>query len=105
MARTMTPGAERTRVPKGPRTWRLPREASLAFQIRDDMLDVLGDAKKLGKATNADGNKNTFVSLYGIDRCRELIAIENKKAIDALAVFEDTAFLYELTELLASREV
>ena len=77
----------------------------LAFQIRDDMLDVLGDAKKLGKATNADGNKNTFVSLYGIDRCRELIAIENKKAIDALAVFEDTAFLYELTELLASREV
>lgn len=77
----------------------------LAFQIRDDMLDVLGDAKKLGKATNADGNKNTFVSLYGIDRCRELIAIENEKALAALCVFEDTSFLRDLTELLASREI
>ena len=38
----------------------------LAFQIRDDMLDVLGDAAKLGKATDVDENKNTFVRLYGI---------------------------------------
>jgi len=77
----------------------------LSFQIRDDMLDVLGDAKKLGKATHADENKNTFVSLYGIERCRELIAIENKKALAALDIFEDTGFLCDLTELLASREI
>ena len=76
----------------------------LAFQIRDDMLDVLGDAKKLGKATGMDVNKNTFVSLYGIERCKELIAMENQKAMDALKVFEDRFFLEELTELLASRE-
>ena len=76
----------------------------LAFQIRDDMLDVVGDAKKLGKATGMDVNKNTFASLYGIERCKELIAEENRKAMDALQVFEDRAFLQALTELLASRE-
>lgn len=76
----------------------------LAFQIRDDMLDVLGDAQKLGKAVHADGNKNTFVSVYGIDRCRELIAQENEKALNALKVFEDTEFLEALTDMLASRE-
>lgn len=76
----------------------------LAFQIRDDMLDVLGDAKKLGKAVHADGNKNTFVSLYGIERCKEWIAQENQKAMDALQNFEDRQFLEDLTQMLASRE-
>ena len=76
----------------------------LAFQIRDDMLDVMGDAAKLGKATGMDGNKNTFASLYGIERCKELIAMENQKALDALQVFDDREFLESLTALLASRE-
>ena len=76
----------------------------LAFQIRDDMLDVVGDASKLGKATNVDGNKNTFVSIYGIEQCKVLIERENKRALAALEHFEDTAFLEELTEMLASRE-
>jgi len=76
----------------------------LAFQIRDDMLDVLGDAAKLGKAVPMDGNKNTFASLYGIERCKELIAQENQKALDALQLFEDREFLEDLTEMLASRE-
>ena len=38
----------------------------LAFQIEDDILDVVGDAAKLGKATGMDANKNTFVALYGV---------------------------------------
>ena len=44
----------------------------LAFQIRDDMLDVIGDAKELGKAVGVDENKNTFVQLYGIDVCNQM---------------------------------
>ena len=76
----------------------------LAFQIRDDMLDVVGDAKKLGKATHADGKKNTFVSVYGIDRCKEWIIQENEKALSALKTFSDNQFLMELTAMLASRE-
>lgn len=76
----------------------------LAFQIRDDMLDVIGDAKKLGKAVHVDGNKNTFVSLYGLERCADHIAREHQKALEALSVFEDRAFLTTLTSQLANRE-
>ena len=83
---------------------RYAQAIGLAFQIRDDMLDVLGDAAKLGKATHADGNKNTFVSVYGLAACEALIDEENCKALAALECFEDTAFLTELTNQLASRD-
>ena len=76
----------------------------LAFQIRDDMLDVLGDAKKLGKAVHADEKKNTFVSLYGLSQCEAYLQAENAKALAALDAFSDTAFLRELTLRLASRD-
>ena len=42
----------------------------LAFQIRDDMLDVIGTQSELGKATGVDGEKNTFVRLYGLEKVR-----------------------------------
>lgn len=76
----------------------------LAFQIRDDMLDVLGDAKKLGKATGMDENKSTFVTLYGLERCRQWIEEENQKAIAALHAFDDREFLMDLAEMLACRD-
>lgn len=76
----------------------------LAFQIRDDMLDVLGDAQKLGKATHVDGNKNTFVSLYGLEACSQRIELENQKALSALDIFPRHDFLTQLTNQLASRE-
>lgn len=76
----------------------------LAFQIRDDMLDVLGDAKTLGKAVHVDEKKGTFVRLYGLERCGEMIAAEGEKAEAALEVFEDPAFLKELVQKLAVRE-
>lgn len=76
----------------------------LAFQIEDDILDVIGDAEKLGKATGMDANKNTFVRLYGVDRCRERIAEETEKALHALDRFENTDFLTVLAQSLATRE-
>ena len=75
----------------------------LAFQIRDDMLDVIGTQEELGKATGVDTQKNTFVKLYGLERCEELVASYTKYAIDALNVFEDTEFLKDLARSLTER--
>ena len=77
----------------------------LAFQIRDDMLDVIGDAEKLGKATGMDGQKNTFVRLYGLQKCAELVKEHTEAAIDALDVFEDSEFMRELAMSLVGREM
>ena len=76
----------------------------LAFQIRDDMLDAVGDAKKLGKAVHMDGNKSTFVALYGLERCEAFLQEETEKALSALSAFENPSFLVELTRRLASRD-
>ena len=41
----------------------------LAFQIRDDMLDVIGTQEEMGKGVGTDAVKNTFVRLYGLEKC------------------------------------
>ena len=79
-------------------------EVGLAFQIRDDVLDVIGDAAKLGKATGVDGNKNTFVRLRGLEGCEKLIAEQTEKACEALSAFSDPAILEELARMLANRD-
>ena len=76
----------------------------LAFQIRDDVLDVIGDAAKLGKATGVDGNKNTFVRLRGLEGCEKLISEQTDRACEALSVFPDPGLLSELAHALAFRD-
>ena len=76
----------------------------LAFQIRDDVLDVIGDAGELGKATGVDGDKNTFVRLYGLSRCEQLVKDYTARAIDCLKVFPDPSFLTELALSLTERK-
>ena len=75
----------------------------LAFQIRDDMLDVIGTAEQLGKSTGTDTNKNTFVQLYGIEKCDALVKEHTGLAIDALKIFDDTAYICQLSEELTGR--
>lgn len=75
----------------------------LAFQIRDDMLDVIGDASELGKAVGVDTNKNTFVSLYGLETCNQMVIDHTQKAVQALAIFDDHSFMQELSERLTGR--
>ncbi len=77
----------------------------LAFQIRDDMLDVIGDAEKLGKATGMDAQKNTFVRLYGLEKCEELVKAHTDAAIRALDAFGDNCFMKELALSLVDREI
>ena len=77
----------------------------LAFQIRDDMLDVIGDAVELGKAVGTDAAKNTFVRLYGLERCEELVNKYTNIALEALKVFPDHAYLWTLASQLTQRTV
>ncbi len=75
----------------------------LAFQIRDDMLDVIGDATELGKAVRVDANKNTFVQLYGLDVCDELVRNHTDLALDSLKAFKECAFMEQLAKQLTNR--
>ena len=75
----------------------------LAFQIRDDMLDVIGDAGELGKATGHDTDKNTFVRLYGLEKCEELVQKYPDAAIRQLEIFTDADELIHLAQSLTGR--
>lgn len=75
----------------------------LAFQIRDDILDVIGSSNELGKSIGTDGVKNTFVRLYGLKKCNLLVAEHSRKAKEALSVFQDNAYMLWLTDSLVDR--
>ena len=77
----------------------------LAFQIRDDMLDVIGTQEELGKAVGTDAAKNTFVRLYGLEKCEELVEYYTSKAIEQLQVFTDTDYLIALARSLTARKI
>jgi len=77
----------------------------LAFQIRDDMLDVIGTQEEMGKGVGTDESKNTFVRLYGLEKCEELVQKYTDHAIAALSVFEDTDYIIALARSLTDRRV
>ena len=75
----------------------------LAFQIRDDMLDVIGTVEEMGKGVGTDADKNTFVRLYGLEKCEELVQQYTDYAIASLDVFDDTEQLIALAKSLTGR--
>lgn len=79
----------------------------LAFQIMDDILDYCGDEALLGKPTHSDEKnlKSTFVSLYGIEKCREMVKNLTYESICCLKkIGGDTKFLEDLTVYLSNRK-
>ena len=79
----------------------------MAFQIRDDMLDVLSTAEELGKPIGSDSqeNKNTYMVLMGEEGCRQTVQRLTEFAKNVLGeAFEDTAFLCALADSLADRQ-
>ena len=78
----------------------------LAFQITDDILDVVGDEAVIGKPVGSDerNNKSTYVTLTSLEEARRLAADTVKEAVGALTIFGDRAkFLRELVEMLLER--
>ena len=77
----------------------------LAFQIIDDILDITSTTEELGKPVNSDTeqNKTTFVSLYGIEKARQMADKATSEALEWLDAVENNKFLKELTEFLLRR--
>lgn len=78
----------------------------LAFQVKDDLLDVLGDSALLGKTIKKDmnHNKTTYVSLYGLEKCEDICkALTEQCLLDLKKLDKDTELLENLTLNLLER--
>ena len=79
----------------------------LAFQITDDILDVTGDEKLIGKPVGSDirNEKSTYVTLTSLDEAQRLAKETVDKAVKALAVFGPEAdFLRQLVRYMLERK-
>lgn len=77
----------------------------LAFQIIDDILDIVGDEKTLGKPVGSDAecNKTTYATLIGVENARKKALELTEKAMSILDNFNDCEFLKQLTKYLLTR--
>lgn len=77
----------------------------LAFQIKDDILDIIGSEKLLGKPIGSDkeSDKITYVSLRGLEKSRKTAENLTKEALEELNNFDGNEFLQELTKFLLVR--
>ncbi|MCX5794533.1 MAG: polyprenyl synthetase family protein [Elusimicrobia bacterium] len=82
------------------------RAIGLSFQVADDILDVVGDKKKLGKkGSDAANQKLTYVSLHGLERARAEAAKWTRRAHAALRPFGRRArVLHELADYIVTRD-
>jgi len=83
------------------------RKIGIAFQITDDILDAIGDEKKVGKTLHKDDSQNkiTFVALYGLEKARQIAAELLAEAVSELKIFGNRAdILCALAEYIALRD-
>ena len=78
----------------------------IAFQIRDDILDVEGSFEELGKTIGSDeeNGKETYVTLHGMDKAREDVEKYSEEAISLIEkTGKDNPFLTKLVKSLVER--
>ena len=85
---------------------KMGNKLGLAFQIQDDVLDVVGDSEVIGKPVLSDekNNKTTYVTIYGVEKCKEISKELMEEAIGILEYLGDNEFLKELFKSLINRE-
>ena len=81
----------------------------LAFQIRDDMLDVIGCAEEFGKPIGSDASnrKSTYVTLLGLEECERRVLAYTERAKEALRACKwqgSTEFLCTLADAMTERK-
>ena len=82
------------------------KQLGLAFQISDDLLDVIGNAEEMGKNIGQDEklNKATYPLLYGVDKTKKILDSTVDKACAYLDCFRDKGwFLKKLARFVAER--
>ena len=69
------------------------KNIGLAFQISDDILDIEGDSKEMGKQTGVDieRGKNTYPSIYGMEKSKTMLREIIYDAVETLSAFKDKA--------------
>ncbi len=80
----------------------------LAFQIKDDILDVVGDEDTLGKKVNSDisNDKTTFITTFGLEECKSKCKILTIDCLNILrSLKKDTTNLENMTKFLLHRQV
>lgn len=79
----------------------------IAFQIKDDILDVESSLEELGKPVGSDekNHKSTYVALFGVEKARQMLEETTEKALNALVPFGEKAwFLKETARYIATRK-
>lgn len=84
---------------------RYAKDVGLAFQIRDDILDVIGNKEDMGKTLGKDrnSNKTTFVDILGVESAQKRVRDLSERAKSVLPEGERGQFLRDLAEMLCNR--
>ena len=104
MAGAMLAGVDKSEVTLMEKAGRM---IGLAFQIRDDILDVIGDEEKLGKQVHSDerNHKITYVTIHGVEASMlEVLRFTREASVLISSLGGDDEFILSLIQYMISRD-